>query len=679
MYTDQRKSFWKQKKVIIPLLSIIAIAAALFFLKDTLFSKEKEALKAAESFTKHLEKKEFTKLADEVTSGSLKANDFSKKQLAEKYDHIFSGIGANELNVSNVNVEKQDKGNGYQFTYEVTMKTSLGKLNKLSYKGVLSEEDNEWKVDWKPNLIFPQMEKGDTIKVTTDPAVRGNIVDRKGRTLAETTGGHALGIIPGKLGTGTEKESNIKKISSAFDIDEELIQNQLKQAWVTDDTFVPLKSMLEQKPIPKDINGVTYQTKEMRYYPYNEAAAHLTGYVGKANADDIKRNPALKADQIIGKTGLEFTFDKNLRGQDGGSILIIHDETGIEETLQKTDRKDGKTVKLTIDASLQKKAYQQLKGEKGAVTIMNPSSGDLLALVSTPSYDVNLMTNGITPKQYQAYSENPDLPFHARYASRYAPGSTFKTITAAIGLETGVTKPNKVRTIHGLKWQKDQSWGNYRITRVHDKEQVNMVDALVYSDNIYFGQEALEIGKDTYEKKVKTFGFGDDLNMPFTMKPAQVSNDGIQSDILLADSAYGQGELLMSPIEQVHAYSPFATGGKLVYPRVIQDEKTASPKQIIKEDTANTVKDALTQVVTNSNGTAHSLQIKGADIAAKTGTAELKSKQGATDGTENGFLLAFNPKKEDYVLVGMIEGVKNRGGSGLVIQKMKPVIASFYK
>ncbi|MCY7661720.1 penicillin-binding transpeptidase domain-containing protein, partial [Bacillus safensis] len=134
----------------------------------------------------------------------------------------------------------------------------------------------------------------------------------------------------------------------------------------------------------------------------------------------------------------------------------------------------------------------------------------------------------------------------------------------------------------------------------------------------------------------KIFGFGEDLHMPFTMKPAQVSNDGIQSDILLADSAYGQGELLMSPIEQVHAYSPFATGGKLVYPRVIQDEKTASPKQIIKEGSANTVKDALTKVVTSPNGTAHSLQIEGADIAAKTGTAELKSKQGATDGTENG-------------------------------------------
>ncbi|AOZ88024.1 penicillin-binding protein [Bacillus xiamenensis] len=679
MYTDQRKSFWKQKKFTVPLISIILLAVAFFFLKDTLFSKEKEALQTAQSFTNQLKKKDFTKLADEVTSTSLKGNDFSKKQLAEKYDNIFSGIGAHDVNISKLKVEKQDKGDGYEFTYDVTMKTSLGKLNKLSYKGVLSKEDNQWKVDWKPNLIFPQMEKRDTIKVKSDPAVRGSIVDRKGRALAETTGGNALGIIPGKLGTGKTKESHIKKISSAFDIDEEFIQNQLKQTWVTDDTFVPLKSMLEQMQIPKDVSGVTYQPKEMRYYPYNEAAAHLTGYVGKANADDIKRNPALKADQIIGKTGLEYTFDQNLRGQDGGSILIVHDETGIEETLQKTERKDGKTVKLTIDASLQKKAYQQLKGEKGAVTIMNPSSGDLLALVSTPSYDVNLMTNGVTPKQYRAYSENPDLPFQARYASRYAPGSTFKTITAAIGLETGVTKPNKVRTIHGLKWQKDQSWGNYQITRVHDKEHVNMVDALVYSDNIYFGQEALEIGKDTYEKKVKTFGFGEDLHMPFTMKPAQVSNDGIQSDILLADSAYGQGELLMSPIEQIHAYSPFATGGKLVYPRVIQDEKTASPKQIIKEDSANKVKDTLTQVVTNSNGTAHSLQIKGADIAAKTGTAELKSKQGATDGTENGFLLAFHPKKEDYILIGMIEGVKDRGGSGLVVQKMKPVIASFYE
>lgn len=679
MYTEQIKSFLKQKKVIIPFLIIILIAAALFFLKDALFSKEKDALQAAQSFTKQIEKKDFTKLADQITSSSLKANDFSKKQVAEKYENIFSGIGAYDLNVSNVKVEKQDKENRYQFTYDVAMKTSLGKLTKLSYKGVLSEENDTWKVDWKPNLIFPQMEKGDTIKVKSDPAVRGHIVDRKGRTLAETTGGNALGVIPGKLGTGKAKENNIKKISKAFDIDEEQIQHQLKQAWVTDDTFVPLKSMLEQVTIPKDVSGVTYQSKEMRYYPYNEAAAHLTGYVGKANADDIKRNPALKADQIIGKTGLEFTFDKNLRGQDGGSIIIVHDETGIEETLQKTDRKDGQTVKLTIDASLQKKAYQQLKGEKGAVTIMNPASGDLLALVSTPSYDVNLMTNGITPKQYQAYSESPDLPFQARYASRYAPGSTFKTITAAIGLETGITKPHKVRTIHGLKWQKDQSWGNYRITRVHDKENVNMVDALVYSDNIYFGQEALEIGKDAYEKEVKTFGFGEDLHMPFAMKPAQVSNDGIQSDILLADSAYGQGELLLSPIEQVHAYSPFATGGKLVYPRLIQDEKTASPKRIIKEESASTVKDALTQVVTNPSGTAHSLQIQGADIAAKTGTAELKSKQGATDGTENGFLLAFNPKKEDYVLVGMIEGVKNRGGSGLVIQKMKPVIASFYK
>ncbi|MGE6631678.1 penicillin-binding transpeptidase domain-containing protein [Bacillus sp. NPDC077027] len=679
MYTSQRKSLLKQKKVILPLLFAVLTAIVLFIFKDAIFSNDKGALNAVKSFTQNIEKKSYTKLADNVTASSLKTNDFTKKQLTEKYNNIFNGIGATDINVSNVKVEKQEKSNQYTFTYDMTLTTSLGKLSKQSYQGLISEENDQWKVEWKPNLIFPQMEKGDTLKVKTDPAVRGNIVDRNDQAIAETIEGSELGIIPSKLGTGEEKTSNIKKISQAFDLDEDSINDLLNKKWVTDDVFVPLKVMRDQIKIPSNVSGVTYQTKEMRYYPYNEAAAQLTGYVGKANADDIKRNPSLQADQIIGKTGLEFTYDKELRGRDGGSIIIVHDETGIEQTLKKTARNDGKTIKLTIDASLQKKAYQQLKDEKGSVTILSPKTGDLLALVSTPSYDVNLMTNGITPKQYKSYSENPNLPFQARYASRYAPGSTFKTVTAAIGLETGVTKPNKVRTINGLKWQKDSSWGNYSITRVHEKETVNMVDALVYSDNIYFGQEALEIGKSAYEKEVKKFGFGEELNMPFTMKTAQVSNHGITSDILLADSGYGQGELLMSPIEQAFAYSPFASGGKLVYPKLLEDQKTTEAKQIIKKSSADTVKNALVQVVTNPNGTAHSLNINGADIAAKTGTAELKSKQGATDGTENGFLLAFNPKKEDYLLVGMIEDVKDRGGSGLVVQKMKPVIASFYQ
>jgi penicillin-binding protein len=174
------------------------------------------------------------------------------------------------------------------------------------------------------------------------------------------------------------------------------------------------------------------------------------------------------------------------------------------------------------------------------------------------------------------------------------------------------------------------------------------------------------------------FGFNKDLSLPLSMKEAQVSNKGILSEVLLADSAYGQGEMLLSPIQQATAYSPFANGGKLVYPKLISNQKAPISKRIIEKNTANTIKQALHEVVSRPDGTAHSLQIKGQSIAAKTGTAELKKKKG-TDGIENGFLFAFDDKHSNYVVLSMIENVKGRGGSSYVVQKMKPVIESFYQ
>ncbi|MBC8922340.1 penicillin-binding transpeptidase domain-containing protein, partial [Escherichia coli] len=118
-----------------------------------------------------------------------------------------------------------------------------------------------------------------------------------------------------------------------------------------------------------------------------------------------------------------------------------------EDTLQKIDKKDGEEIKLTIDAVVQKKAFDSLGSETGAVTMINPTNGELLALVSTPSYDANQMVLGITSEDYAKYNDDKRLPFLARYANRYAPGSTFKSITATIGLDTGITKPDRVREI----------------------------------------------------------------------------------------------------------------------------------------------------------------------------------------------------------------------------------------
>ncbi|MEH7520043.1 penicillin-binding transpeptidase domain-containing protein [Priestia megaterium] len=523
------------------------------------------------------------------------------------------------------------------------------------------------------------MQQGDRVKFVTQVATRGKIIDRNGRNLAENGYVQEMGIIPRRLGLGKEREQAIHHISKEFSISKEDILKKLDQRWVMEDSFVPLK-VLENNTLSNTstVKGVVYSRKEVRIYSLNEAAAHLIGYVGKVSAEDIQRHPSYSEGEYIGKSGLEYTYDKELRGKNGGEIRIVNPQTGRETVLQSLSKKDGKDIRITIDAGLQQKTYDQLNGEIGASAIMNPQTGDLLALVSTPSYDPNLMTRGISSEQYAEYSENPRLPFLARYATRYAPGSTFKTITAAVGLETGVTKPGEKRQISGLEWKKDTSWGNYFVKRVHEVDQVDMIDALVHSDNIFFAQEALKIGKERFEKGVMKFGFNKDLSLPFSMKEAQVSNKGISSEVLLADSAYGQGEMLLSPIQQAMAYSPIANGGKLIYPKLINDQKTPISKRIIEKNTANTIKQALHEVVSRPDGTAHSLQIKGQSIAAKTGTAELKKKKG-TDGIENGFLFAFDDKHSNYVVVSMIENVKGRGGSSYVVQKMKPVIESFYQ
>ncbi|EUJ20588.1 penicillin-binding transpeptidase domain-containing protein [Listeria aquatica] len=667
----KRKSWQIAFGVIIILLIVVAVLFFIFLNQ----SADKKAERTAESFTTNLKKGHYDKLAEDVTKDSLKESQFSQKQLQEKYQAVYGGVGVQDITVKNLKVKPGANSRIYNLSYELSMRTSLGKLKTQRYKTTISNDNDEWKINWKPALIFPGMVADDKVRLETDEARRGDIVDRNGKKLATMGDFYEVGVVPELLTSGAEKNKRIEAISKEIDIPAKEINEALKQKWVKEDSFVPLKTVFDG--VKSDLIGIAYAQKVLRTYPLNQASAHLLGYIGEVSAEDIKKNPQLKVGDVIGKAGLERYYDKDLRGESGGIIKIVNDRTKHETTLQKVARKDGQTVKLTIDANLQQKIYTGLSKETGAASVINPQNGELLALVSTPSYDANQLAAGIRAEDYKTYSEDERMPFLARYSARYAPGSTFKTITASIGLDLGVTKPDKVRKIDGLKWQKDASWGKYSVTRVHDKSSVNMVDALVYSDNIYFAQEGLEIGARRFETELKKFNFGEKYtHLPVDMKAAQISNDGLKSEILLADTAYGQGQLLMSPIEQAAAYSAIANGGKTVYPKLTVSQQVKNPEQAVKKESADIVKEALVKTVSDPNGTAHGLAVSGKNLAAKTGTAELKQKQGE-DGDENGFLYAFNADHPDALLVGMVEDVKGRGGSSLVIDRLKNVIATF--
>ncbi|RNE24571.1 Beta-lactam-inducible penicillin-binding protein [Lacticaseibacillus paracasei] len=630
---------------------------------------EADAVQAtAQTYTQAFAKRQYDKAVKQVDTSHLTGPGwhYTAKTLAARNQAVFDRVGASDIKITNVKTKKYDSKT-YELTFTANMNTKIGKLSAQHYEAPIVKVSDNWRIQWSPRLLFPSMDGKDTVQIDLIAATRGQIYDRNNQLLAKNGDVTQAGLVPGKLGTGADRTANLEKIAAAWDVKVTSLETLLKQSWVTDDTFVPVK-IVTDSPV---MTGAAYQTIGSRTYPLGEAAAQLIGYVGTATADDIRKDPTLTANSKIGKTGLEQIYDKQLRGTDGGQISIQNGDN-IHPLLTKK-AVNGKSLKLTIDANQQKTAYTQLAGKAGSVVTMNPTNGELLTLASSPSYDPNAFVNGISQTDYDKYANNTSLPFLSRFAQRYAPGSTFKMLTAAIALQNKTITPDTTKSISGLKWQKDSSWGDYKVTRTVDAASENMTQALVNSDNIWFAQVALKMGASAYLKGLAPL-FKTQADLPLTMKKAQISNSGkLASETLLADTAYGQGQLLLSPIEQAAMYSTIANGGTMQQPTLIQGTKGKRTSSVLQANAANTVKTALTHVVSDQAGTAHNLAIDGHTIAAKTGTAELKQKQD-TDGKENGFLVAMDADKNTYLTVALIEGT----GSDDVVTAMKPYVASLY-
>lgn len=630
---------------------------------------EADAVQAtAQTYTQAFAKRQYDKAVKQVDTSHLTGPGwhYTAKTLAARNQAVFDRVGASDIKITNVKTKKYDSKT-YELTFTANMNTKIGKLSAQHYEAPIVKVGDNWRIQWSPRLLFPSMDGKDTVQIDLIAATRGQIYDRNNQLLAKNGDVTQAGLVPGKLGTGADRTANLEKIAAAWDVKVTSLETLLKQSWVTDDTFVPVK-IVTDSPV---MTGAAYQTIGSRTYPLGEAAAQLIGYVGTATADDIRKDPTLTANSKIGKTGLEQIYDKQLRGTDGGQISIQNGDN-IHPLLTKK-AVNGKSLKLTIDANQQKTAYTQLAGKAGSVVTMNPTNGELLTLASSPSYDPNAFINGISQTDYDKYANNTSLPFLSRFAQRYAPGSTFKMLTAAIALQNKTITPDTTKSISGLKWQKDSSWGDYKVTRTVDAASENMTQALVNSDNIWFAQVALKMGASAYLKGLAPL-FKTQADLPLTMKKAQISNSGkLASETLLADTAYGQGQLLLSPIEQAAMYSTIANGGTMQQPTLIQGTKGKRTSSVLQANAANTVKTALTHVVSDQAGTAHNLAIDGHTIAAKTGTAELKQKQD-TDGKENGFLVAMDADKNTYLTVALIEGT----GSDDVVTAMKPYVASLY-
>lgn len=675
----KRPSFRKRSKLKIWLIILGSIVAVLVIVggyigfsrwqeRQAAERRYNEAERVADAYTEALESQNMEEYALLLSASSLQEAGYSAEELQERYETIYSGIGASNIEASQIDFQLNDETDQFELSYELSMDTSLERIENLAFATTFEEsESEEMFVNWNTELIFPEMEPGDTVRLSYDEGERASIYDRHGNTLAGEGSAWQAGLFPASLGEGEQRQAQLSAVAEAFGRSVDYLESQLEQSWVTEESFVPIL-MVEEENRP-ELEGVMYQQATTRVYPLGEAIAHLTGYVGEVNAEELEERPTLQAGDIIGKTGLEAVFDEQLRGSKGGRLYIEDQDGEVRRVLVETDVEDGESVQLTIDSEIQELVYDQFGSDSGAAVVTDPESGEIVVATSAPSYDPNTFTRGVTSEEYAAYEEQ-DSPFLARYSARYAPGSTFKVITSMVGLDSGVTTPDKVHTIEGLQWAPDDdSWGNRRITRVTDAvTEVDLEAALVYSDNIYFAQEALEMGAETFLEGLSEFPFGANMNLPIYMQAAQISNSGeFDNEQLLADTAYGQGQVLMSPIHQAVFYSPVINEGELTFPKLLPDEEVSTLTPVTSES-AEIVREGLIQNVENENGSGHPLSSLPFAMGAKTGTAEIMGEEG--DNVTNGFLYAFDAEDRDFSFVGFLEGY----GSGEVVQRFTPIM-----
>lgn len=621
---------------------------------------------------------DYADMYDFLTEEAQETTD--KETYVNRYKNIYGGIEASDvrIDIADEGDKKDEKAETQRVKYTLTMDTIAGELSFDTVAIFTQNEDGDYKMSWDSQDIFPNLYNEDTVKVVTTQAKRGNIYDRNQVELAREGIASSVGLVPGKL--PEDRDGAIAQLSEFLEISTEKIEKALSAGWVRDDTFVPLRTVakdaMELKEKLLEIPGVMISDTKVRFYPFGEKAAQLTGYVQNITAEELEKRTGqgYNRNSIIGKAGAERIYEEQLRPKDGYTIEIRNQLGEVKDVVLEKPAEDGQDVKLTIDITLQQYLYQEMEGDEGCAVAMDPITGAVRALVSTPAYDPNDFVMGYTASAWEALNSDESQPLYNRYLAAWTPGSSFKPVVAALGLTAGTLNPDEDVKNDGLKWQKDSSWGDYYVTTLVDYPVKNLENALVHSDNIYFAKAACALGEKDFMKGLDSLGFGEELPFDFAATASGYGSDGrIASETELADSGYGQGKILVNPIHLSSIYSALVDGGNMVKPYLLDGESATYWKEgVFTKEAADTVLADLYQVVEDSAGTAHAAQRDAFRMAGKTGTAELKISKDDTEGQELGWFVGMcvENTEKPLLITMMIEDVKGRGGSHYVIPKV---------
>lgn len=588
----------------------------------------------------------------------------------QRYQNIFDGIDFQGLTISygDLTVEA-----GKRYLQSATLTYSSALLDEFTQDVVFSldysDNDSTFYLNWTPAMIFTDLTSSTEVKLRTLRPARGEILDSEHNAYAINSYAESVYVQPSKIEDTSYTVTALASILGMTTVDVEKALSSsaaVKYDSAVIKAYPPGGISEATESALTTLPGVGVDRTSMtpiRYYPNGSFFAHSMGYTSAITAEELSKLDSSRYDisSYVGRTGLEAAYEDILCGTKGYSLDIYASDGQRLSTVARKEKVDGLDLEVTLDYDLQCRAEEMLEqlkeeGNAGAAVVLEPTTGEVLAISSFPDFDPNLFVLNSDPKTLASYvAADSNSPLYNRAVQgSYIPGSTVKPLIAAMALDDDVVDENYEFTGEIIKkqWTPKGYWPYPPITRVSNYSgPVNMSNAITKSDNIYFADVALKAGWEKLEPFLKMIGF--DERIPFDLrvsKPGYLNSDNYENMQLLAATGYGQGELIISPLQMACIFSSLANNGDVMTPRLVRatrrmegtdyavvDEYSGSvwKENIISDHALSTIVPMLRRVVEEGSG--RKIHINGLTICGKTGTAEI----GSDKTREIAWMIAF--------------------------------------
>jgi penicillin-binding protein 2 len=535
---------------------------------------------------------------------------------------------------------------------------------------------------------YRRLSLNNSIRLQSIDAPRGLIYDSSGRVLAENRPSFDVSVI---LKDAGNPEKTIEALSTKIGLPAE----ELMSKFDGNRRLSPYRPVLLAQDIGRnalaalevhrfELPGVGVDVKLRRHYLNDTSATHLVGYLGEISLEELKGSdyPGCRSGDFVGKFGVEKTFENVLRGKRGGRQVEVNANGQIVRILETVPAEPGQNVYLTLDRDLQLKAESLLEGDAGAAVVVETSTGRVLALASSPGFQQSAFINGMTHTEWESLISNPLRPLENKaIQGEYAPGSTYKIITALAGLQEGVIDENTILECPG-----SYRFGNrtYRCWKRWGHGKLSVVRALAESCDVFFYQVGLKLGVDRLAWYAKAAGLGSPTGIALQQEARGLvptaawkkRRTGIpwqEGETLSV--AIGQGFDLATPLQMAMLTAAVANGGTRYQPLILDSIRSADGKLLTRSQPVITgklpisrknldiVRRGLREVVRNEHGTAHRIDLKDLQISGKTGTSQVFSRKGdesiaeddiADNLKSHAWFVAYAPSDKPQIAVAVM-------------------------